>query len=85
MTRTEQITIQKLSQKLNAYITEDNKWKKKMEEDLAPILKERNNSKIIKEWWRTSFHIIAGVITFIISIGVVIHYIVEPVVGLFRR
>lgn len=78
MTNGEKKTLSDLYLKFNNYVKKDMEWKLAFENKLAPILKEREDSDIVKKWWKTVFHFIAVIVGFLVSVSILIHYILAP-------
>ena len=78
MTQLERQTLEKLNNRLDEYIKADLIWKKEFKNKLDPLIKERNDKTIIQQWWKMAFHVLATIIGFLVSVGLLLHYIVAP-------
>src|SRR6266571_6509921 len=67
------IEDKKSKQIFKKWMDNSDKWKTEIEGQISPIIKERNDYTVVKQWWKHIFHVIAVIIGFIISISVLIH------------
>lgn len=85
MTKPEQKTINELSTSFNKFIKEDTIWKKSIENQLAPILKEREAATAVANYHIKTWHYLLGFITAIGAIGLAFHYTIEPLWAYFSK
>lgn len=79
------MTVTELANDFKDYIKEDREWKDELMKQLKPILKERADQAAIKNWWKMAYHVVAVVIGLIVSIGLAVHYVIQPLIDSFKK
>ena len=80
MTMNEKLTLEDFNQKFDAYIEQDEKWKKEIESKLQPLVDNNNERAIIEKYFKEGFKVIMAILGLIAAIGLAysqLHRLVE--------
>jgi hypothetical protein len=79
MTAIEKQTLQKLNDKFDIYIEADRLWKEEFKNKLDPLVEEHNDKILLQKTAKYFWRGIAGIVLFIGSVGVMVHYLPDIV------
>ncbi len=79
------VESQKQHTVFNNFMRQDKEWKSKLESQIKPILDERHDQFVIMENRSKIFHAVLGVIAVLSSIGLFVHYVLQPLLDWFAH
>ena len=78
MTAKERQSLNRLADAFEAFKSQDAQWKQKIENQLAPILKERSEQDILRQFGKHIWKGVVAILGAVAAIGAIVNYLILP-------